>query len=229
MESNSGSKNNLLAFSIIAAAFVVGGSLIYSSSFRQSEPNSMAKVGPDDSSPTASNNNPTIDDDVILGDPNAPVTIVEFGDYQCPYCKRFFDDVEGRIREEYIKTGKVKMVYRDFPLEQIHPFALPAALAAECARDEEKYWAYHDALFERQAKLQTLDFAALAGELGLDRAVFKKCVDGKKYEGEVRKDYNDGVAAGVTGTPTSFLNGRIMPGALPYETFKAAIDTALNQ
>lgn len=229
MEPNLGGRNNLLAISIIVAAFVIGGSLIYSSNFGKGEANSLAKIVSDGASPSASNNNPTIDDDVILGDPNAPVTIIEFGDYQCPFCKKFFDDTEGKIRDAYIKTGKVKMVYRDFPLEQIHPYAFPAALASECARDEEKYWAYHDALFERQAKLSTLDFVALAGELGLDKAKFKQCFDGKKYEGEVRKDYNDGVAAGVTGTPTSFLNGKILQGALPYESFKAAIDTALNQ
>lgn len=96
---------------------------------------------------------PGIDDDAVLGDAQAPVTVVVFGDYQCPFCKQAFDTAEKQLRDEYVKTGKVKMVFRDFPLTDIHPAALPAAIAAECVHLQGKYWEYHDALYQNQNSL----------------------------------------------------------------------------
>jgi protein-disulfide isomerase len=95
----------------------------------------------------------TIDDDTVLGDANAPVTMIVFGDFQCPYCGQAYQTGEKQVRDEYVKSGKVKMVYRDFPLINIHPSAIPAAEASECAKAQGKYWQYHDALFENQDKL----------------------------------------------------------------------------
>ncbi len=215
-------KSNFLAISILAAAVIVGGSVIYSANLKGGDAN-----------PNTNNTTPGVDDDVILGDPKAPVTLIEFGDYQCPFCLKLFEETEGKLREEFVKTGELKMVYRDFPLDQIHPFARPSAEAAECARDQGKYWTYHDALFEKQKELASLDFTILAGELGLDTAQFKSCVDTRKYKDEVEKDYQDGIAAGVTGTPGNFIVSgefvKYLPGALPYEAFKAAIEEALAQ
>lgn len=215
-------KSNFLAISILAAAVIVGGSVIYSANIA-SEVEEVA----DTNSKT-----PDIGGNVILGDSRAPVTLIEFGDYQCPFCFKLFKETEERLREDYIKTGKLNMVWRDFPLDQIHPFARPAAEAAECARDEGKYWTYHDALFEKQKELASLDFTILAGELGLDTAQFQSCVDTRKYQDEVEKDYQDGIAAGVTGTPGNFIVSgefvKYLPGALPYEAFKAAIEEALT-
>ena len=96
---------------------------------------------------------PTTDDDAVLGDPNAPITMIIFGDYQCPFCGQAFRTSEAQVREEYVDTGKVKMVYRDFPITNIHPAAVPAAEAAQCAGSQGKYWEYHDALFENQERL----------------------------------------------------------------------------
>lgn len=228
METQSKS-SNFLAGSILAAALIIGGSFIYGSRLGQADADKpLAQVGANRETPAVNTNNPTADDDVILGDPDAPVTMIEFGDYQCPFCRKLFTETEIQLRKEYIETGKLRMIYRDFPLDQIHPFARPAAEAAECARDQGKYWIYHDMLFTKQDDLATLDFALEAGKLGLDQSQFKECYQNKKYAAEVEKDYQDGLAAGVTGTPANFINGKFLPGAQPYEVFKAAIEEALR-
>jgi protein-disulfide isomerase len=233
MENETGKKDHVLAISIVIAALVIGGSFIYGSGARTGS-GSLART--DTTIPRQpTTHNPTADDDVILGDPNAPITLIEFGDYQCPYCKKMFDETEKRIRDAYIATGKVKMVYRDFPLDSIHPYARVAAEAAECARDEGKYWAYHDELYARQSKIPELDFVALAEKVGLNESAFRACIEAKKYTAEVEKDYQDGIASGITGTPATFVLGRdgkvakFIEGAQPYEIFKAAIDAALEK
>jgi len=225
-ENQSGPKKDLfLPASIIAAAVIVAGAVIYIKGPKiVPEPRPVTGKTltipiPDDKT--------LIDDDVILGELDAPVTIVEFGDYQCPYCEKLFTDTEGKLREEYIKTGKAKMVYRDFPLTAIHPEAQPSAEAAGCAQDQGKFWAYHDLLFKRQAELSGADYVAWAVELGLDKAKFKACVDSHKYAAEIAKDYEDGVRFGINGTPGTFINGKLIPGAQPYSVFKKAIDDAL--
>ncbi len=238
-------KDSFLAISILAAAVIIGGSFVYGSGLRGGGAGQTAQVSGNGQS--ASTITPQADDDVILGDAAAPVTVIEFGDYQCPYCGAVFgvaeevaaqlrsrdpnwEPFEPRLREEYIKTGKVKMVYRDFPLDSIHPYATPSAEAAECAREEGKYWLAHDYLFEHQSELAALasgKFADLARAIGVDQKIFASCVTKRAYKDEVRKDYADGVAAGITGTPTSFVNGKAISGAVSYGTLKAAIDEAL--
>ena len=211
-----GTNKSLIPASIIFAGIIIAGAVIYSTGERQIVQNNQpAKLVA-----------PTVDDDVILGEADAPVTIIEFGDYECPYCEVFYKETEEQIRRKYIETGKVKMVYRDFPLDK-HPSAMPAALAAQCAGDQGKYWAYHDALFDRQAQLATMDYTALAKELGLNEKTFKSCLDSRKYENEVKKDYQDGVRAGVKGTPAFFINGIFIEGAYPYEDFEKVIEAAL--
>ncbi len=230
MENGSEKKDHTLAISILIAALLIGGSFIYGSGLQRGagEPrdNNTATVG---QTPI---DNITADDDVILGDPEAPVTLVVFGDYQCPYCKRMFDETEQQMRKDYIEDGKINMVFRDFPLDNIHPYARSAAEATECARDEGKYWAYHDVLFDRQQDIPSIDFVALAEELGLDAGAFNACVSDRKYKDEVQKDYLDGIAAGVSGTPGTFVlleDGtafRFIEGAQPYTVFTSAIEAA---
>lgn len=216
----------LLPGSILVAAFLIAGALIYSVGAKNLAPqpaNLIAAVSDKD----------LMDDDVILGDVNAPVTIVEFGDYQCPFCGRFFSQVGPRIREEYIKTGKVKMIYRDFAF--LGPESVEAAMASQCAAEQKSFWEYHDGLYkaeiadgiEHNGNLSEPFFKSLASSLGLDRPRFDSCLASKKYLKEVEKDYADGLAAGITGTPTSFVNGRMLSGAIPYEQVKAAIEEAL--
>lgn len=168
----------------------------------------------------------SLDDDPSKGSDNAPVTIIEFSDYQCPYCARFWRDTLPQIEEEYIETGKVKFVYRDFPLG-FHQYAQKAAEAAECADEQGNYWDYHDKLFENQNALDTASLKQYAKDLGLDTAKFNDCLDSGKYASEVQKDFEDGQAAGVTGTPAFFINGQSVVGAQPFSAFKQVIDAEL--
>ncbi|MBI4176604.1 MAG: DsbA family protein [Candidatus Aenigmarchaeota archaeon] len=167
------------------------------------------------------------DDDPALGPANAKVTVIEFSDFQCPFCKRFFDQTLGQIKSDYVETGKIRFAYRDFPLDSIHPNARPAAMAAECANEQGKFWEFHDKIFQNQQSMSTESYKQWAAELGLDAGQFNSCVDSNKYAQEVEKDFQDGVAAGVSGTPTVFVNGQKIVGAQPFEAFQAAIEQAL--
>lgn len=169
----------------------------------------------------------TADDDPVKGDPDAQVTIIEFSDFECPFCKRFYDNTLSQLEEEYIETGKAKLVYRDFPLS-IHPDAQKAAEAAECAEDQGMFWEYHDMLFENQQALDTASLKSYANTLGLDTAEFDSCLDSGKHAQEVKDDFNDGRAAGVSGTPTFFINGQKIVGAQPIDAFRQIIDAELQ-
>jgi len=162
------------------------------------------------------------------GDEDAPVTIYEFSDYQCPFCGRFYTDTFPLIEENYIKTGKVRLVFKDFPLDSIHPEATPAAIAARCAGDQGKFWEMHDKLFENQRALGTSNYKQWAQELGLDAADFADCVDSKKYLSAVRKDLVEGQQNGIQGTPGFFVDGRLISGAQPFTVFQTAIEAALE-
>jgi len=173
------------------------------------------------------------DDDPFLGLENAPVTLIEFSDFECPFCRRFYTETLPLIKEDYVDTGKVKFVYRDFPLESIHPSASKAAQAANCAGDQDKYWEYHDLLFENQTfwanENSTNVFKSFSSSLALDEEQFNNCLDNGKYEYEISKDLQDGLDAGVNyATPTFYVNGIIVVGAQPYEVFKQVIDSELE-
>ena len=169
----------------------------------------------------------SVDDDPSLGKEDAPVTIVEFSDFQCPFCGRFEKDTFGKIKEEYIDTGKVKLVFRDFPLTSIHPYAQKAAEASECADEQGKFWKYHDKLFENQEALTVDDLKKYADDLNLNNDKFEKCLDNGDMEKEVQNDIDDGTKYSVTGTPAFFINGVILEGAQPFENFKKIIDEEL--
>ena len=183
----------------------------------------------------------SFDDDPIRGDPNAPITIVEFSDFQCPFCARFHSNTFPQIEQNYLSTGKVNFVYRDFPIDSIHPNARPAALASECADDQEEFWGYHDKLFENQIEWQSLDpqtgidtFKEYAQELGLNVDDFNSCLDSKKHSQEINNDLQDGREYGVTGTPAFFIgNEKIgfikISGAQPYSIFQRVLDEKLEQ
>jgi len=172
--------------------------------------------------------NVSSDDDPFLGKENAPVVIVEFSDFQCPFCKRFRDQTFEKIKSEYIDTGKVKFVYRDFPLTSIHPYAWKAAEAAQCAHEQGKFWKYHDKLFENQQNLDVESLKKYAAELELNTSKLNSCLDSGKYEEEVRKDLEDGTKAGVTGTQAFFVNGRMISGAQEFSVFKGIIDSLVG-
>jgi protein-disulfide isomerase len=159
-----------------------------------------------------------------LGPENAPVTIIEFGDYQCPYCKLWYDNVYDRLLANY--PGKVRFVYHDFPLDG-HPEALPAAEAAQCAGEQNAYWKYHDALFGQQYGLSNTAYKQYAQELGLDVQAFSSCLDGHRFQAKVKDSYQYAVGLGVGSTPTFYINGIEVIGAQSYETFQQLIDQEL--
>jgi protein-disulfide isomerase len=159
------------------------------------------------------------------GPANAPVTIVEFSDFQCPYCGREYPVIE-RLMKEY--DGKVRLVFRHYPLD-FHPFAEKAAEAGACAQDQGKFWELHDKMFSNQAKLAVDDLKGYAKSVGLDAAKFDKCLDSGEKKQLVEDDLKAGSAAGVSGTPAFFINGLFVNGAQPYEQIKQTVDRELKR
>lgn len=164
----------------------------------------------------------------VKGNEDAPVTIIEFSEYQCPFCGRYSRETLPQITEDYIETGKVKYYFRDFPLS-FHQYAQKASEATRCANDQGKFWEYHDQVFENQATLNEDNLKEWAADLGLDADQFNDCLDEGQFEQVVKKDLADGQTAGVRGTPSFFINGQVLRGAQPYEEFKKVIDEALAE
>lgn len=176
----------------------------------------------------------------ILGDANAPVTIVEYGHFKCPFCNRFSRETEPQIAEKYIKTGKAKFVWKDFPFEG-GDSAL-ASEAAHCAQDQGKFWEFHNLLFtyiwdnyysrnlnvEDETIFTNAKLKELAGQLGLDSIKFGSCVDSGKYSKLVEDNYQEGIAKGTKSTPTFFVNGQKVVGAQPFSVFSQIIDSQLK-
>lgn len=234
-----------LGLSILTAAVLVAGSIIYSKgneSGNQNLGNIKENIGAENKEiPSAI---PAIGpEDVILGDPNAPVTIFEFGDYQCPFCGRFFSETESKIRENFIKTGKVKMVYKDFAIVDTFPGVPPArkeshwaAEAAHCAKDQGKFWEYHDALYraevedgaENNGNLNKDLFIKIAKDLNLNTGQFSSCFDAGKYKDAVLKSTSEAQIYGVNGTPHFFIGKEQIIGARPYADFEAVIRAELE-
>ena len=160
------------------------------------------------------------------GPANAKVTIVEFSDFQCPFCERFFTYTYPLIKQKY--GDKVRFVFRNFPLTQIHPQAEISALAAECANEQGKFWEYHDMLFGNQQDLSHDALIRYATQVKVGNVnQFQTCVDNKKYMSTIEADFNDGSGYSVSGTPTFFINGNMLVGAQPYDVFEKAIDQEL--
>jgi protein-disulfide isomerase len=174
---------------------------------------------------------PTVtESDHMLGDKNAPITIITYTDFQCPYCGRFNPTME-QVLEEY--NGQVRWVQRDFPLS-FHANAKSAANAAECAGEQGKYWEYGDKLFENQSSFSEDYYIELAKGLGLNEKSFTECVQSDKYASAIEAETQAGAAAGVSGTPGSFIidqqgNATPIKGALPFETIAGALDGMLGK
>lgn len=204
----------------------------------------------DGSAPAGGSDTPTpssdpIDVDVtgspMLGQASAPVTIVEFSDYQCPYCRKFWSETYAQLKKDYIDTGKVKLVFKDYPLD-FHAMALKTAEAVRCVRDQKGdagYFAFHDKVFSEQMKLDggtvkstvsytDADLKKWAGELGgVNAGTFATCLDSGKHTSAVQADLAYGQQIGVSGTPGFFVNGKLISGAVPYTQFKTAVEAAL--
>lgn len=254
------SKNSFLTtpLSILLSSFVIGvailmhGGVIKVGSSNTTVPSQAAQAAPVQPNQAAtqvpaappSSGKVSVDDDPTLGEKGAKVTIVEFSDYECPFCKRHFDQVYPLIKKDYIDTGKVKLVFRDYPLPFHDPMATFEAKAANCAREQggdTAYFKFHGTIFTKTTsngngltKDQVYQFAA---DQGLNQANFKSCADSDKFDAEVKKDVTDGSAAGVSGTPSFVIgksdpsgniDGQLIVGAQPYTAFQAAIDDLLK-
>ncbi len=237
--------NTFLVGAILASSLIVAGSLIYvfgpERAVGPSDGGGLAITLPPFETRLPYNQTPTPGGDILLGDPNAPVEIVGYSDYQCSFCVKFALETGPQIRENYIATGKAKMIYKD--LIVVDGFvdggheSTDAALAANCAADQGKFWEYHDALFIIESIDQKTNngnltkdlFMAIADKLELDEAAFEDCYDSKKYAGEVESDTaeaeND---LPQLSTPSTLVNGELISGAQPYAIFAAVIDKFLK-
>jgi len=167
----------------------------------------------------------SVDDDPSIGPADAPITIIEFSDYQCPYCQSWYQQVYEQLLASY--PHQIRFVYRDLPLP-MHPEALPAAEAADCAGEQGSYWKYHDALFDQQYGLGRDAYLHYAADLGLDVQAFTDCLDSQRYKDEVQGDARDAAKAGLSGTPSFVINGQVLIGAQPFAQFQALIDEELD-
>ncbi len=238
-------KENLWKYStfLLAAILIVGAFIFFLKGGNNNTTGTVVGNNPTPNAPVTSKVTVSEDDDAVLGEKNAPVTIIEFSDYQCPFCRKFWTETLPSIKKDYIDTGKVKLVYRDFPLDSIHPAAIPAAEAAECAREkggDSAYFKMHDKIFQEGNKLDggdpitgpvrgTAQFTndnlkQWAKDIGYD---ISGCLDSGKFKNEVNKDSQDAQAAGGRGTPYFVINGNPLSGAQPYSAFKQIIDAEL--
>ena len=166
----------------------------------------------------------------LQGNPNAPVQIVEYGDFGCIFCTRFYQQTLSKVIDKYVKTGQANLVYKHFPIVSLHPAADLAAIASECAADQGKFWDYHNLLFERNTKgFATAALAQMATDLQMNLPTFNSCMTNGATSGRMTADMNEGRALNVGGTPTFFINGVAVVGAQPYEVFDRAISQALSK
>jgi len=175
-----------------------------------------------------------------LGDPKAKVLLVEFSDYQCPYCGRYANDTFSKLIDTYVKTGKVRYALRNFPIQQLHPLAEKAAEAAECAGEQGRYWEMHERLFKNQQALDVKEMPGYAAVLGLDQASFEQCIDSGKFTAKVMTDVADGTKLKVSGTPMFYFGYpdekdpsklkavKLLSGAQPLNVFTDILDELLN-
>ena len=235
---------------ILLGSFVIGVSILVSGGVIKVGGMATAPIAPvaaqpqPQPAPQPTSSKVSIDDDPILGDKNAKLTLIEFSDYECPFCKRHFDQTYPQLKKDYIDTGKVKLVYRDYPLPFHDPMATYEAQAVSCSREQggdTAYFKMHDEIFKRTTSngngLTKDQVSKIATDLGFNAANITSCADADKYKEEVAKDIADGSAAGVSGTPSFFIGksdssgtieGTILVGAQPYSAFQQIIDPLLK-
>ncbi len=218
-----------LGVSIIIAALILGGALIYSTSVRQAAtpPSTPTPLVTSTATSQATTLSPSRNFDLsgktLRGSVNAQITVIEFGDFQCPFCGSVKPTVD-KLLSDY--QNKIKFYYFHFPLD-FHEFAQKSAEASECAGAQGKFWEYHDVLFENQNALDVASLKNYAKQLGLDSGKFDSCLDSGSMAGKVRADMQQGITVGVSGTPSFFINGVQVCGAQPYAAFKQVVDALL--
>ncbi|MBP9716332.1 MAG: DsbA family protein [Candidatus Levybacteria bacterium] len=227
----------ILGFLLLVASFLIGV-LITKVSYLEGNGGTAVTEPTDDTGPVEITGPVDVSEGhlPVLGNKDAKVTIIEFSDFQCPFCKTLFDESLAQIKKDYVDTGKAKFAYRHYPLTSIHPNAQKTAEATECANEQGKFWEYHDQLFTYQADWETLTGEALDSKLneyavavGIDGTELLECVTSNKFADKVGEDISAGNEIGVDGTPATFINGIKISGAVPYEEFKAEIERALEE
>ncbi len=243
----SGPKDRFLPVSILVAAIVIGGSIVFATVFRGTGMSGTdAGVTQQGTPPVPAAIMNIGSRDAVWGDPNAPVTLVEYGDYQCPFCASFFAQTQAQVAKNYIDTGKVKMVFRNFIVNDrtsADHESHNSALAAECSKDQNKFWAFHDAIYSLEVKDEAVNpqgaenngnltraaFLGIAKSLGMDLPQFTACYDSGKYTSTVQAESDQAAAYGVNATPSFFANGVAIIGAEPYASFKQLFDGLLKK
>lgn len=216
----------IIGLCTIVAAMILSGSLIYSARMFSGKGSVLGAQ-------TTQSQGPNIPSDVpYLGNPNAKVTVVEYADYQCPFCEAFYKTVWPELKSKYVDTGKIKFVYQDFAF--LGADSATAANAAQCAAEQNKFWPYHDYLFDHQGTENTGWATAdhlkeFASTVGLNANQFNQCLDANKYSSVVSAEMAEARSLGVSGTPTIYINGTQIVGAQSAATFEQAIDKALQQ
>lgn len=236
-------RDMFLPISILVAAVVVGGAIIFATLYKGGSAPTGGAGGGNGVEATATAANPAAamtlgSRDAILGNASAPVTLVEYGDYQCPYCVQFFSETQPQIIQNYVNTGKVRVIFRDFAFLGTESTA--AANAAQCAEDQNKLWAYHDALYaaklgddnnggsEDDGFYSTAEFLKLAQQVGLNIPTFTSCINNNTDASVVAQEKGAAANAGINSTPSFIVNGTMITGAQPYSVFQAALDAALK-
>lgn len=219
----------LTPLAIVIAGLIIGGGILYTKAPQQLQELGAAQVVvPEKREESAKAEFVITEKDHIRGNPEALVTIVEFSDFQCPFCQRFHPTVQ-QLLNDY--PDQVRWVYKHFPLDQIHSEARPSAEASECVFEQngnKGFWQFAAGLFENQSRLGEDLYTELASELSLNMNQFESCFSSRKYKDHVEADYQEGIKVGVRGTPGSFVNGDSVSGAVSYETLKVAIEKALS-
>jgi len=243
-------KDRFLPISILVAAILIAGAIVFAVLYRGGAP--LGGGSAVNANQPAAGNGATADvsstaslaslmalepRDAILGNASASVTLIEYGDYQCPFCGEFFSETQAQIVANYVNTGKVRMIFRNFAF--LGPESDATANAALCAEDQNQFWPYHDALYsakvgddegggsENDGFFTTAELLSLGQKLNLNMAAFTSCVNGNAHANEADQARVAASAAGVNSTPTFLLNGKEISGAQPYSVFQSAIDSAL--
>jgi protein-disulfide isomerase len=211
---------------LLPLAFVVGLAVGYLFWGRTTEEVVQVVAAPESTQPREVRRyDVTEDDDPVFGPEDAPITIIEFSDYECPYCRKWHIEVWPRLLEAY--PDQIRLVYRDFPLTNIHENATPAASAANCAREQDRFWEFNEMLFSMENALNRSGYQAYAEELELDMVAFTECLDSGRHNDEVMADFEYAANLGVSSTPTFFVNGIPVVGAQPFDNFSQLIDQEL--
>jgi len=247
VSSGSRKRDMFLPVSILIAAVMVGGAIVFATLYKGGSVAAPAGGAGNNNvvAATSTAANPAAamtlgPRDAILGNASATVTLIEYGDYQCPYCVQFFSETQPQIIQNYVNTGKVRVVFRDFAF--LGPESTAAANAAQCAEDQNKRWAYHDALYNAKSAddnnggseddgfYTTAEFLRLAQRVGLNIPTFTSCINNSTDANIVAQEKGDAANAGINSTPSFIINGQMLtpPGAQPYSVFQAVLDAALK-